>query len=210
MVFSSCPCCDVHIFKLVRLCVGYSLSSWYMRCSLPTHAPQSTTQITQWHTTKCKNWQKILQHRVANLAFFWPFGLVANICFYFWKFGLICIWSHIPEFKQSKCFYVHSHNTLPFLTVENIQVNIPNLENGDSQWRTMITVMTSIDGICDFQFVSWTRQLKLMLIHWAVWSIDGGFMGTVRSVGWLVSSIFKWHQTLAMALWNYFTENICL
>jgi len=32
----------------------------------------------------------------------------------------------------------------------------------------------------------------------------------VRSFDWLVSRIFKWYQIVAMALWNCFSENICL
>jgi len=55
-----------------------------------------------------------------------------TFCDYFWIFGLICIWHHTPKDKQSKYFHEHSQNRrmIPFLTVENIQVNIPNLENG--------------------------------------------------------------------------------
>jgi len=39
-------------------------------------------------------------------------------------------------------------NTLPFLTVVNIQINIPNLENVDSQRRIMIIVMLPIGRTC--------------------------------------------------------------
>jgi len=36
-----------------------------------------------------------------------------------------------------------------------------------------------------------------------------GLVGTVRPFNWLVSSIFKLNQILAMALWNCFCENTC-
>jgi len=47
-------------------------------------------------------------------------------------------------------------SSLAFLTVENIQYNILNLENGDSQWRIMIIVMSPIDRTCNLQLISGT------------------------------------------------------
>ena len=64
-----------------------------------------------------------------------------TFCENFWKFGLICIWLHIPD-------------TLPFLTVENIRINIPNVENVVIQGRMLIIVMSSIDRTSNLQFIS--------------------------------------------------------
>ena len=80
----SCPCCDVHIFELIRLCAVYEV---HICGVFPIYAPHSTTEITQWHTYNTQ--QNVTHHccltqigrkyfSTGKLGVFivkiWPFG----------------------------------------------------------------------------------------------------------------------------------------
>ena len=66
---------------------------------------QHTENVTPHYCYLKRQKQKILQHIVCLTFYFMRI---------YWKLSLICIWPHIPEFKQSKCFHVHSHTQMRF------------------------------------------------------------------------------------------------
>ena len=56
-------------------------------------------------------------------------------------------------------------------------------------WTTHNDHCHVIDWISNPQFISWVHLLKLTLVFWAV--VGGGLLGIVKSVNWLVFSIFR-------------------
>jgi len=109
-------------FLIFRLWVVYEV---HVRVFYFPYAPDSTTQITQWHTTYSKYDTPgllLLQDREAFGVFIvkiWPFGNLTvgfGRKYFVWPFvsifgnlAKIYIWPHIPKVRQSKCFHVHSH-----------------------------------------------------------------------------------------------------
>jgi len=80
-------------------------------------------------------------------------------------------------------------------------------------------MLSRLDACENWKVVRWCRTQASS--HNSQGVVDGGVnaagMSTaapdrsvVRSFDWLVSRIFKWNQIVAMALWNCFSENICL
>jgi len=137
-----------------------------------------------------------------------------TFCEYFRKVGLLCIWPHIPEFKQSKCFHVHSHKyaclpgswKYPVVTFQTLRIGIVN----DAQWSWLCHQLTELVIYSSFPLNALTEAHadsveqcgKLIKGWWAQWD---------HSTGWSpLSSIFKLNQILMMAWWNSFRENICL
>ena len=211
----SCPCCDAHIFKLVRSCVHNLWSScmWFFTshiCNTIHYTNNTMAYNIQQNMTPhcCLTYigQKIFSR--GKFGVFIKFDRLAwsqIFCLTFCEnFGNFC-----PTFRSSNNLNVSmcsltNRPTLAFLTVKNIQCNIPHLENWDDQWRPMIIVMSSIDRTCNLQFISWTRWLKLTLIplssmgNW--WRIEW-HSDIIRLVGlqyieikplWSITTLTRW------------------